>query len=329
MRAWSFITLGEDRQYGGNTGYQDELTSVYRFDSHVANHKRVAIGDFVILRDQSNSLGMARVVQITKSEGTKTVRRCPICQTTGIKARRTKDPAWRCSRKHEFDRPLEAEEPVTKYEAHFGDTFSTTPSAISATELKSMALRPSDQLSIEELDVRRIEDLVHGEGHARVVFQQALAASNEISTAEDGGELPAFVPSMIDQREQVLRAIKQRRGQAKFRDSLMKRYGRLCQITQCPVVDLLEAAHIIPYLGEHYNHPENGLLLRADIHTLFDLNLLMIEPRTYRVFLDPKVMHGEYVAFHGSTIVFAGPRPSDASLSVRWDAASSLRVPAN
>jgi HNH endonuclease len=35
-------------------------------------------------------------------------------------------------------------------------------------------------------------------------------------------------------------------------------------------LDILEAAHISPYRGEEDNHPENGLLLRADLHTLFD-----------------------------------------------------------
>ncbi|MEH1887220.1 MULTISPECIES: HNH endonuclease signature motif containing protein [unclassified Nostoc] len=32
----------------------------------------------------------------------------------------------------------------------------------------------------------------------------------------------------------------------------------------------LEAAHIIPYSETENNHPSNGLLLRADLHTLFD-----------------------------------------------------------
>ena len=39
----------------------------------------------------------------------------------------------------------------------------------------------------------------------------------------------------------------------------------------------LEAAHIVPYFGDHTYATHNGLLPRADLHTLFDLHLLRIE----------------------------------------------------
>jgi len=42
------------------------------------------------------------------------------------------------------------------------------------------------------------------------------------------------------------------------------------------VADVLEAAHILPYLNEKRNHVSNGLLLRADVHTLFDLGLIAV-----------------------------------------------------
>ena len=54
-------------------------------------------------------------------------------------------------------------------------------------------------------------------------------------------------------------------------------------MTGCTVFAVLEAAHIKPYQGENDNHPQNGLLLRADIHTLFDLNLLGIQPERLQV----------------------------------------------
>ncbi|WP_183629116.1 HNH endonuclease signature motif containing protein [Novosphingobium sediminicola] len=44
--------------------------------------------------------------------------------------------------------------------------------------------------------------------------------------------------------------------------------------------DILEAAHIVPHavIGQKGNDASNGILLRADIHTLFDLNLIRITP---------------------------------------------------
>ena len=50
-----------------------------------------------------------------------------------------------------------------------------------------------------------------------------------------------------------------------FRDKLLPTYGKRCAFTGCDVVNVFEAARIIPYLGQDTNHVTNGLLLRADL----------------------------------------------------------------
>lgn len=116
---------------------------------------------------------------------------------------------------------------------------------------------------------------------------------------EEGG----FNPSSIrDGREWVLSAIVRRRGQAAFRASLLAAYASTCPITGCKVEPLLEAAHIIPYLGATTNHIQNGLPLRADIHTLFDLQLLAIDPNTLTVLLAPSLLSSEYGELVGRAI---------------------------
>jgi len=37
-RAWVALTFADKRSYAGNTGYEDDLTRVYRYDSNVPNH---------------------------------------------------------------------------------------------------------------------------------------------------------------------------------------------------------------------------------------------------------------------------------------------------
>ena len=81
----------------------------------------------------------------------------------------------------------------------------------------------------------------------------------------------------------VERQIRERRRQERFRDLLRARHGNRCLVTGCAVLAVLEAAHIKPYRGEDDNHPENALLLRSDVHTLFDLDLLGIEPDRWRL----------------------------------------------
>lgn len=69
-----------------------------------------------------------------------------------------------------------------------------------------------------------------------------------------------------------------RKGQAKFREALLKAYNYRCAITGCEIEEALEAAHIIPYCLTQNNNISNGVLLRADLHTLLDFNLITIEP---------------------------------------------------
>jgi putative restriction endonuclease len=43
-------------------------------------------------------------------------------------------------------------------------------------------------------------------------------------------------------------------------------------------VPVLDAAHIQPYLGAASNHVQNGLLLRTDLHRLYDQGLIGVTP---------------------------------------------------
>jgi putative restriction endonuclease len=54
-------------------------------------------------------------------------------------------------------------------------------------------------------------------------------------------------------------------------------YSGRCAITDCEIDDVLEAAHISPYSGRSSDQVCNGLLLRADVHTLFDCGLLAFD----------------------------------------------------
>ena len=74
-------------------------------------------------------------------------------------------------------------------------------------------------------------------------------------------------------------------------------YERKCAVTNSSITETLEAAHIIPYKGSSTNHVQNGILLRADIHTLFDLDLLRID-KNYRINIDESIEDEEYKKLH-------------------------------
>lgn len=119
------------------------------------------------------------------------------------------------------------------------------------------------------------------------LFQAREAAEQEFQ-ATDGK----------DRRDKELRAIYVRRGQRAFRRKLLKAYGKVCAVTGCKITELLEAAHISPYRGDHTNKVNNGLLLRADVHTLFDLGLLWINEHS-TVQIAKSARRSPYDELHG------------------------------
>jgi predicted restriction endonuclease len=79
-------------------------------------------------------------------------------------------------------------------------------------------------------------------------------------------------------------------------------YGRRCALSDCDAVEALEAAHVVPYLGPQTDVAENGILLRADLHTLFDRQLLDIDPLSLRVILAPALKATVYASLEGRAL---------------------------
>lgn len=320
INAWSFLTFGEDRQYGGNAGYEDDLQRVYKYDSKVPNHKQVAKGDLAILRGKRDVYGFATITSIIKKRGVKVLKRCPECNSTSIRYRPSKNPHWRCDdRKHEFEKPHATELEVDLFEAGFGGTFIFLNGELTIPVLREISVKRNDQLAIQRLNIEKLEELVKGNLTADRIMLRAVASAplDFVDSAEDTSE---FTPSMVDQREKVLREIRARRGQRKFRNEILKRFGGQCVVSGCKVQELLEAAHILPYRGEEYNHPSNGLLLRTDLHTLFDLGLIKIEPQTLTVCIADSIQDPNYSQFNSRTLIFTDRNlPSMEALQMRWE----------
>lgn len=97
-----------------------------------------------------------------------------------------------------------------------------------------------------------------------------------------------------------------RLGQGAFRVAVTEAYGRQCAITSGKVLPALDAAHIKPY-GEGGEHVKsNGILLRKDIHSVFDAGYVTIkEDFTFSVSKKVKEVFNngeEYLRLHGATI---------------------------
>jgi len=109
-------------------------------------------------------------------------------------------------------------------------------------------------------------------------------------------------PDISEAHRRILVEIARRQGQSKFRQTLLEAYDYKCAVTGFDAGEALEAAHIIPYSETENNDPTNGLLLRADIHTLFDLNLLVIHPENLMISLHPSLRNTQYQRIHNQKL---------------------------
>lgn len=106
-----------------------------------------------------------------------------------------------------------------------------------------------------------------------------------------------------------------RLGQGAFRVLVTEAYSRRCAVTGERTLPALEAAHIKPFEESGPNRTRNGLLLRADLHKLFDRGLVTVTP-DYRVEVSPSIKEEyengrEYYKLHGNRLVIV-PRPPDS-----------------
>jgi len=134
-------------------------------------------------------------------------------------------------------------------------------------------------------------------------FKVSVGESDHFIPPESADDSPFDPTSVKDARKRTLRAIFQRRGQKRFRDALLAAYSGNCMVTRCSCSHVLEAAHIHPYRGPDTNKVTNGLLLRADIHTLFDAGLIAIDPDSMTVVVAAELKHSEYGTLHGEGVL--------------------------
>lgn len=151
-----------------------------------------------------------------------------------------------------------------------------------------------------------------GDAHARTWFD-TIGNSAAIEDLSD-----AYIPNGEDRRESINKEVPCRPGAPVFRQSLINRYGANCMISGCGVLKVVEAAHIYPYNGDVDDHEQNGLILRADLHLLFDAFLLGIDPDTFTIHIDPSLLATEYASIAGQKLRANEKVPSSAALRIRW-----------
>ena len=133
---------------------------------------------------------------------------------------------------------------------------------------------------------------------------EACAATRSPALISREDQLPFIAPGQARFGTPTL--ITPRLGQGAFRVAVTEAYGRQCAITSGKVLPALDAAHIKPY-GEGGEHVKsNGILLRRDIHSVFDAGYVTIkDDYTFSVSKKVKEVFNngeEYLRLHGNAI---------------------------
>ncbi len=137
----------------------------------------------------------------------------------------------------------------------------------------------------DQIVTRRGYDLEVGEGRRiwEECLQRAAAATSTSSTAV----LPQVLGPTAGRYGAPL-LVQPRLGQGTFRIGVLDAYGRACAITQEHSLPVLEAAHIKSYANDGPHEVSNGILMRADLHRLFDTGYITISP-DFRLVVSPQL----------------------------------------
>ena len=95
-----------------------------------------------------------------------------------------------------------------------------------------------------------------------------------------------------------------RLGQGSFRVLVTDAYSYRCAMTSERTLPVLEAAHIRSYGKDGQHELSNGLLLRSDLHKLFDLGYMTVDPKDKTIVVSPRIREEyengrDYYALHG------------------------------
>lgn len=122
---------------------------------------------------------------------------------------------------------------------------------------------------------------------------------------------------LSNSEKQVLKKIRDK--QQKFKDNLIRAHGLKCMISGSLIGEIIQAAHIVPYSDSLDNRTSNGLLLRVDLHNLFDSGLLGINPDTLKVKISPAITEVDYRKFDGVQLNSDKRKLSRIGLAIAWE----------
>lgn len=183
--------------------------------------------------------------------------------------------AWETFRERNGSTSLEEmSHRISRYSSHDIDVDATSIGSNVLVEpfflpRERWILPPSDWAS----NLTRGRHYESTEGEGRTLWERVRFAQAELRRHQGHAVAETLVEAY---GEPIL--VRPRLGQGAFRVMVTDAYERRCVVTNERTLPVLEAAHIKPYSQSGPHEVSNGLLLRSDLHTLFDRGYLTVTP---------------------------------------------------
>ena len=300
IRAWLVITTDDPELLG--EGYEDILGQIYSWDDKVANHSYLQAGDALVLWDRQQLLGYGIINNIETSVGEKTTYHCPICKKSGLQTRKTTEAPYYCPpRKSPVQEPGTRKINVQRYRANYAETWVDLSGELCGAELRRLCEKPKSQHSLRPLKWREFLNALSSDVRPVVQKNQRIGSSDI-----EGGH-----------HQQTVRV---RKGQSRFRAQLLTKYGEVCAFSGPTTRHALDAAHLYSYASVSEHHSCGGMLIRKDLHRLFDLGLLRVDPDALVIHIHEEIRDiPAYGDLHGERLAIEIPRRACEWLRVHWE----------
>lgn len=109
-------------------------------------------------------------------------------------------------------------------------------------------------------------------------FHGVMPDANTFRSPKEFEQLPLFGP----RKKSTVEILRSERDPF-FKFNILKRFNGACLVTNISVVEMLDAAHIIPVASGGTESSENGMLLSASAHRALDSGLWAVNPKTLQI----------------------------------------------
>lgn len=297
-----WLCVSKDTEVHGRLGegYGDLLGERYVWKADLPNARRIAVGDAIVLWNNKTLLGMSWIDDIREFSDSRSTFHCPTCDRSDVRIRKTVLPKYRCGDcRTTFDVPITKRTETQYLSASYAAGWTPAVQVIGRSTCKELSRRPASQLSLQDIDMAKFRVLVDRLG------VPAAATKRRDPSLQHGHRLTT---------------VRTRKGQGTFRDRVLRRFGPVCAISGPAPETVLDAAHLYRYSEVGIHHEDGGLLLRRDIHRLFDLGLIAVKPVQSTVDVHSDItIHPVYGELHGKPIRVSVSHRTTQWLDLHWN----------